>query len=186
MTNFDLAGKNVVVITTNYGTEQDELTYPVKELRAAGAHVTIAAQRKEPVHTLRSDKHPGETLNPETTIASVKSADFDLLLVPGGTVNVDILRLDESAQQLVTAFAESGKPIAVICHAPWLLIETGVIKGRSMTSVGMIRTDVINSGAEWIDQAVVVDAEGPFRLISSRNPKDLEDFATEIKRTLTS
>lgn len=186
MTNFDLAGKSIVVITTNYGTEQDELTHPINALRAEGAHVTIAAQRKEPVHTLRSDKDPGEVINPETTIKAVKSADYDLLVIPGGTVNSDILRLDESAQQLVTSFAEAGKPIAAICHGPWLLVETGVLKGRTMTSVAMVRTDVINAGAEWIDQAVVVDIDGPFRLITSRNPNDLEDFATEIKRTLAS
>jgi protease I len=179
MTDTDLTGRRVLAIVTNYGVEQDELVVPVERLRERGATVVVAAPSTDPVRTLVGDKDPGREVQPDTTFEDVGS-QFDLLLVPGGTLNADSLRLERGAVDLVRAFASSGRPIAAICHGPWALVEAGVVEGRSLTSYPSLATDLRNAGASWTDQSVVVDDRGGSTLITSRTPDDLDDFVPAI------
>ena len=176
-----LDGKKVLVISTNYGVEQDEIVVPTEQLRERGATVTVAAQDSDTIQTLVGDKDPGKTVEPDTTIAGVNAQGFDALVVPGGTINADTLRQDASAVSLVTAFVEAGKPVAAICHGPWALVEAGVLQGKTITSFASLQTDIRNAGAEWVDQEVQVD--GGF--ITSRTPKDLPAFVDAIESALT-
>ncbi|KQX51052.1 MULTISPECIES: type 1 glutamine amidotransferase domain-containing protein [unclassified Streptomyces] len=175
-----LDGKNVLILTTNYGTEQDELLGPASVLRKAGAHVTVAAQKDEAVHTLVSDRRPGADVTPDTTMAKATADGFAVVVVPGGTVNADRLRTDADARRLLSAFAEAGKPIAAICHGPWLLVDSGLAGGRDLTSYPSLRPDLENAGATWLDREVVVDTTGRHPLITSRRPGDIDAFASAI------
>jgi len=179
-----LDGTNVLVLTSNYGTEQDELMHPMTVLREAGARVTVAAPEGDPVQTLVSDRRPGAVVTPDTTLAEVSADAYDAVVLPGGTLNADQLRTDERAQSLVAAFAEDGRPVAGICHGPWLLVESGVVKGRELTSYPSLRTDLENAGGQWKDQEVVVDTSGGHPLITSRRPSDLDAFVKAIVQTL--
>ena len=176
-----LDGKKVLVITTNYGVEQDEIVVPTEQLRERGASVTVAAKETGTIQTLVGDKDPGQTLEPDTTIAGVDAKDFDALVIPGGTINADTLRQESRAATLVQAFAEASKPIAAICHGPWTLVEAGVLSGKTVTSFPSLQTDLRNAGAEWVDQEVQVD--GGF--ITSRTPDDLPAFVDAIESALT-
>ncbi|MDT9689047.1 type 1 glutamine amidotransferase domain-containing protein [Streptomyces sp. P9(2023)] len=177
-------GKHVLVLTTNYGTEQDELKKPVAALRAAGARVTVAAKKAEPVVTLVSDRRAGEAIEPDTTYDTVSAADYDAVVVPGGTVNADRLRTDQTAERLLVAFATAGKVVAAICHGPWLLIDSGLVAGKEVTSYPSIATDLVNAGGTWRDREVVVDRSGGFPLITSRRPADVGPFSEAIIEAL--
>ncbi|MFJ6574945.1 type 1 glutamine amidotransferase domain-containing protein [Streptomyces sp. NPDC091368] len=179
-----LEGRNVLILTTNYGTEQDELTRPAAALRASGARVTVAAQKGEAVQTLVSDRHPGDLVPAETTLARATADGYDAVLVPGGTLNADQLRIDADARRLVSAFAAAGKPVAAICHGPWLLVDSGLAAGRELTSYPSLRPDLENAGATWRDREVVVDTSGDHPLITSRRPDDLDAFSSAIIRVL--
>ncbi|MBF4614374.1 type 1 glutamine amidotransferase domain-containing protein [Curtobacterium sp. VKM Ac-1376] len=176
-----LDGKKVLVIATNYGVEQDEIVVPTEQLRERGAIVTVAAQQSGSIDTLVGDKDPGKSLEPDTTIAGVNVTGFDALVIPGGTINADTLRQDNSAISLVKAFVEANKPVAAICHGPWALVEAGVLPGKTITSFPSLQTDVRNAGAEWVDQEVQVD--GGF--VTSRTPDDLPAFVDAIEQALT-
>ncbi|MFJ4095724.1 type 1 glutamine amidotransferase domain-containing protein [Kitasatospora sp. NPDC089913] len=173
-----------LAIVTNYGVEQDELLVPVRHLRDDGVHVDIAAAEAEVVHTLVRDRKPGETVAPTHTLGEVDPADYDLLLIPGGTVNADSLRLRGEAVELVRAFSATGRPIAAICHGPWLLVEAGVVGGKRLTSYPSLRTDLANAGAEWADAPLVEDDTGGWHLVTSRNPDDLGPFTQGIDSAL--
>jgi protease I len=185
MADTDLTGRTVLAIVTNYGVEQDELVVPLEHLRERGAIVTVAATSTDDVQTLVGDKDPGRAVAPDVVLDDVDPAGFDLLLIPGGTINADTLRLEAGASRIVQGFAESGRPVAAICHGPWALVEAGVLGGKTLTSSPSLRTDVVNAGAAtWKDEEVVVcDAEG-WRLITSRNPGDLKAFLGAIDDTL--
>lgn len=171
---------SALVITTNYGVEQDELTEPVKALREAGIDVTIAAVSADPIETLVGDKDPGRSVTPDTTIADVDAAAFDLLVVPGGTINADQLRIDSDAMNIARAFARDGKTIAAICHGPWLLVEADLTRGKTLTSFATLATDLRNSGATWVDEELVTDDGDGWTLITSRSPDDLPAFTGAI------
>ncbi|WP_315096870.1 type 1 glutamine amidotransferase domain-containing protein [uncultured Cellulomonas sp.] len=183
MSETTLSGYRVQVLVTNYGVEQDELIVPVERLRERGATVVVAAASTDPIQTLVGDKDPGRTVRPDTTFGEAGS-DFDLLLIPGGTVNADSLRLESGAVDTVRAFASSGRPIAAICHGPWALVEAGVVDGRTVTSYPSLQTDLRNAGATWVDQSVSVDEGGGFTLVTSRNPGDLDDFVPAVEKAL--
>lgn len=179
-----IKGAKVLIITQNWGIEEQELTRPLRDLKAAGADVTLAAAAKEPVTTVQHDRYEGETVQPDTTYDSVKAQDYDLLVVPGGTTNVDRLRVAPEAIKLAQDFAHAGKPIAAICHGPWLLANAGLLKGKTSSSTRYIKTDVENAGATQVDEQVHVDDAEGWRLISSRKPDDLDAFVGAIEDTL--
>ncbi|WP_299538283.1 type 1 glutamine amidotransferase domain-containing protein [uncultured Streptomyces sp.] len=177
-------GRRVLAIVTNYGVEQDELVVPVKHLRDKGAAVTVAAVTTDDIRTLVGDKDPGATVQPDLTLPEVDPDSYDLLLVPGGTLNADTLRLQDDAQRIVRAFSSAARPVAAICHGPWLLVETGLTEGRTLTSYASLRTDIQNAGGTWVDKSVVSDDTGSSTLITSRTPDDLPDFLREIEAAL--
>lgn len=180
-----LEGRTVLVLTSNFGTETSEIRTPIDALREAGATVTVAATEPGVVRTLELDREPGPEVPVDTTYDQVRASDYDALVLPGGTLNADQLRADETAQRVVRAFAADAKPVAAICHAPWLLVDAGLADGRELTSVPTIRTDLVNAGARWSDQEVVVDDAGGYRLITSRTPEDLDAFVAAIHDALT-
>ncbi|MEU6025911.1 type 1 glutamine amidotransferase domain-containing protein [Streptomyces tauricus] len=185
MSDKSLNGHRVLVLVTNYGVEQDELVVPVRRLRESGADVTVAAVSSDPIQTLVGDKDPGETVEPTTTLDELDPGAYELLLLPGGTINADQLRLQSKALETVKAFASSGRPIAAICHGPWALVEADVLNGKTLTSFASVRTDIRNAGAkEWVDEAVVSDSANGYTLVTSRTPKDLDAFVGAVSKAL--
>lgn len=164
-----------ILIISADGFEQSELEVPRDELKKAGAAVTLATPDGKNVKGWK-DKNWGPEAEASAAIGDVSAEGFDALVIPGGQMNPDILRAIPAAVSLVKDFAAAGKPIAAICHAPWLLVEAGILEGRNATSYGSIRTDVINAGANWEDKEVVVDNG----LITSRSPADLPAFVAKI------
>ncbi|MEU8896344.1 type 1 glutamine amidotransferase domain-containing protein [Nocardia sp. NPDC048505] len=181
-----LAGVRVLIATSNTGVERDELVVPLGQLRALGAQVIHAAPKNEGVQTFRHDTQPDEVLQPDTTLADVEVGNFEVLVVPGGTVNADKLRIEEHALALAKDFAGAGKPIAAICHGPWLLVEAGLLPGKTLTSYPSLRTDITNAGGKWVDESMVRSDEDGWPLITSRNPGDLGDFIEGICTTVES
>ena len=165
-----LTGKTVAVLATD-GVDQIELTDPVKALKAAGAQVHVVSPK---AGSIQGFNHltPGDKIPVDVVLAQADASNYQALLLPGGVANPDQLRVDEEALRFVRAFFDAGKPVAAICHAPWLLIDAGVAEGRRLTSFKTLRTDLRNAGAEVVDQEVVVD-DG---LVTSRSPDDLPAF----------
>lgn len=164
-----------ILILSSHGFEQSELEFPRDQLRAKGATVHVATPDGQPVKGWDTDDW-GRAADADLKIADANVADYDALVLPGGQINPDLLRVDDDALATIRAFAQAGKPVAAVCHAPWLLVETGLANGREMTSYPSIRTDVQNAGATWVDREVVV-ADG---VITSRNPDDLPAFVSAI------
>ncbi|MGW0535347.1 type 1 glutamine amidotransferase domain-containing protein [Streptomyces sp. NPDC003032] len=184
MADNTLNGRRVLAIVTNYGVEQDELVVPVQHLRDRGAHVDVAAVSTDEIRTLVGDKDPGKTVQPDLTLADADASSYDVLLIPGGTVNADNLRMQDSAVQMVRSCAESGGKVAAICHGPWLLVEAGVVEGKTLTSYASVATDIRNAKGTWVDKPVMhCDANG-WELVTSRTPDDLDDFLREIDTML--
>ncbi|CCF63591.1 type 1 glutamine amidotransferase domain-containing protein [Nocardia cyriacigeorgica] len=185
MTETDLTQRRILAIVTNYGVEQDELMVPVQHLRDAGATVDIAAESGDAIQTLVHDKNPGTTVQPTVTLDEVNPQDYDLLLVPGGTVNADSLRLNDAAVEITRRIAAAGTLIAAICHGPWILVEAGIVRDKTLTSFPSLKTDIRNAGAaDWVDRSVVIDDTHGYPLITSRSPKDIGDFVERIDLTL--
>jgi protease I len=169
-----LNGKKVAILATE-GVEQVELIEPRQAVESEGADVTVVSLEAGEFQGFNHlDK--GETLRADKAVNDVSAEAFDALLLPGGVANPDFLRADEDAVTFVRDFFQSGKPIGVICHGPWTLVEAGVLKGRKVTSWPSLKTDIRNAGGEWVDEEVVVD-DG---LVSSRNPDDLPAFCAKV------
>ena len=164
-----------IAILATDGFEQSELMVPLETLRAAGADVKVVSLEKGEIKGW-NEKDWGKSVPVDLTLDRALVADFDALVLPGGQINPDLLRAEESAVAFVRDFFNSGKTLAAICHAPWLLVEADVLKDRQVTSYKSIRTDVENAGGIWSDQPVVTDEA----LITSRNPGDLEAFCAKI------
>ncbi|MFE3799609.1 type 1 glutamine amidotransferase domain-containing protein [Nocardia tengchongensis] len=176
----ELVGVRVLIITSNTGVERDELVVPRDQLRARGAHVTHAAMEAIDVQTYRHDLIASEPVRPDMALSEADPEDFDVVVIPGGTVNADKLRINAEARELVRSTIAAGRPIAAICHGAWLLVDAAVVTGKRLTAYPSLRTDLINAGAAWADKPVVrSDAEG-WTLITSRNPDDLPDFVDAI------
>ena len=171
-----LEGKRVAVLIAPRGTEDPEFARPRQALLDAGADVRAISLEAGEARTVNGDLDPGETYPVDAAIGDVDAADYDALVIPGGTVGADKLRADESVVRFVHGFFEARKPVAAICHAPWVLIEADVVRGRTLTSYPSLRTDVRNAGGTWVDEEVVVD-DG---LVTSRNPNDLDAFCAKL------
>ena len=164
-----------ILIMATDGFEQSELFVPRERLRARHAAVHVATPGGEAIRGWDGNDW-GETIGADLAIADVDPSRYDALVLPGGQINPDRLRTDGRALETIRAFARAGKPVAAICHAPWLLIEAGLVEGRAVTSFESIATDLRNAGAQWRDDEVVRD--GP--LITSRNPGDLDAFIAAL------
>jgi len=167
-------GAKILIMATNR-FEESELFGPREILLSKGAKVSLASlDRDEIMATIHDD--PGRTITPDLTIAEARADDYDALLLPGGVGNPDRLRMDREAVALIKAFDAAGKPIGAICHAPWLLAEADVLRGRRATSWPSIRTDIRNAGAEVVDEAAVTDGH----LVTSRKPDDVPAFTAAL------
>lgn len=170
----DVSSKKVAVLATN-GFEQSEFEEPVKALKDAGAEVHVVSLKEGEIKGWK-EKNWGDSFKVDKTVADVKADDYDALVLPGGVMNPDQLRMNKDAVTFVSDFMSSGKPVAAICHGPWTLVETGALKGRTVTSYPSIKTDLVNAGAIWVDEEVVTDNG----LVTSRTPKDLPAFCRKM------
>ena len=169
-----IAEARVLIVATD-GFEESELFGPKRILEQAGAEVQLASPRPEPIQATIHDD-PGRTIRPDMTVADARADGFDALILPGGVRNPDQLRMDSKAIELIREFARQGKPVAAICHGPWLLVEADLLRGRKATAWPSIRTDLRNAGAEVLDEPVVVDGN----IVTSRKPDDVEEFAQAL------
>jgi protease I len=174
--NFErLSGKKIAFLMANEGVEQVELTEPLEAVRGSGAEVEVLAPEAGEVQAFNHlDK--AQTFPVDRAVGEAKVDDYDGLVLPGGVANPDQLRTDAEALEFVRAFFASGKPVGAICHAPWTLIDAGVVEGRTLTSWPSLQTDLRNAGAEWVDADVHVDNG----LVTSRKPDDLEAFIAKV------
>ncbi|MEU3462875.1 type 1 glutamine amidotransferase domain-containing protein [Streptomyces sp. NPDC006733] len=165
----------VAFLVAPEGIEQVELTEPWQAVTAAGGIARLISTESGEVQAFNHlDK--ADTFPVDEVVGEASVDDFDGLVLPGGVANPDALRLDEAAVSFVKAFFDAGKPVAAICHAPWTLIEAGVVHGRTLTSWPSLRTDLTNAGATWVDEQVKVCTGGPNTLVTSRKPDDLKAF----------
>lgn len=170
----EISKARIAILATD-GFEKAELFEPKRQLEAAGAEITVVSLEKGEIKSW--DKTDwGESVAVDKVLGEVSVSDFDALVLPGGQINPDLLRVEPKAVDFVRQFFNSGKTLAAICHAPWLLVEADVVRGRQITSYKSIKTDVINAGGKWEDTEVVVDQA----LVTSRHPGDLDAFVKKI------
>jgi deglycase len=166
----ELQGKTIAFLATD-GVEDSELSEPWKAVNEAGAEAELISIKDGHIEGKK-----GTTFHVDKIVRDVDASDYDGLVLPGGVANPDQLRMDEDAVRFVRNFFEQGKPVGVICHGPWTLVEANVLKGRTLTSYPSVKTDIINAGGRWVDEEVVVDRG----LVSSRNPNDLPAFCAKL------
>jgi protease I len=170
-----LQGKRIAFLVAPEGAEQVELTEPWEAVAGEGATPELVSTESGEVQAFNHlDK--GDTFSVDHTVGDVSTSDYDALVLPGGVANPDFLRMDEDAVRFIRGFFEQGKPVGVICHGPWTLVEADVLRNRKITSWPSLKTDIRNAGGNWVDEEVVVD-EG---LVSSRKPDDLPAFCAKI------
>ena len=164
-----------IMILATHGFEESELLVPLRKLTEAGAKVDVVSPEQG---TIRGWKHKdwGESVKVDKTIDQVSADNYDAIVLPGGQINPDLLRVNEQALKLIKAFLDSGKVVGAICHAPWLLVELDAVKGRNVTSYHSIKTDVKNAGGKWVDKEVVTDRG----IVTSRKPDDLDAFVAKV------
>jgi protease I len=170
----ELKGKRIAFFASPEGTEQVELTTPWAKIKEAGADVELISFEEGEIQMF-NHLDRGDTWPVDKTLDQVSSSDYDGVVLPGGVANPDFARMHSEAVKFVGSFFEDSKPVAAICHAPWLLIEAGVVEGRTLTSWPSLQTDIRNAGGTWVDQEVVVD-QG---LVTSRKPDDLDAFCAK-------
>ncbi len=175
----ELSGKTVAFLVAPEGIEQVELTEPWKAVQEAGGTPRLVSTSDGEVqafnHLTKADTFPVDE-----TVDRADAASYDALVLPGGVANPDFLRTEPGAVAFATSFFDAGKPVAVICHGPWTLVEAGVLRGRTLTSWPSLQTDIRNAGGTWVDEEVFVCPEGPNTLVSSRNPDDLPAFTKKL------
>jgi protease I len=174
-----------LIISTDYGTETDEILLPLETLKDAGVKVTVASVDGAGIQTLAGDRELGPVVDSDTTLNAVTASDYDVVVIPGGTLNADTLRIDADAQDIVRDAAAAGTPIAAICHGPWLLVNADLLVGKTLTSYPTLAVDVTNAGGSWVDEEVCVDTTNGFTLITSRAPTDLQTFNGAVLDALT-
>ncbi len=170
----DIKNARIAILATD-GYERSELREPLEKLREKGAEVVVLSIKEGEIRSWDKDDW-GDSVPVDGLVKDASTAEYDALVLPGGQINPDLLRVNEDAIDFIRAFAKSGKTLAAICHAPWLLVEAGALKGRNVTSYPSIRTDVENAGGKWEDSEVVVDQA----IVTSRNPDDLPAFIDKI------
>lgn len=170
-----LDGKRIAILATD-GVEQVELTEPRDAVTAEGARTELLSPQDGKIQAMNGDIEPADTFAVDRTVAAADPADYDGVLLPGGTVNGDKMRVDDDVRAFVRAAFAAGTPVGAICHAPWTLIDAGVVEGRTLTAFPSIRTDLRNAGATVVDEEVVVDDA----LVTSRDPGDLPAFCTAV------
>lgn len=170
-----LAGRTIAFLATN-GVEQIELTSPWEAVEAAGGSPVLVSPQADSITAMNDDWNHGDSFDVDVQLLAAEAKDYHALVLPGGTLNGDALRVDVDAVAFVKSFFEQYKPVAAICHAPWTLINAGVVEGRELTSYKSLEADLKNAGALWQDSEVVVD-EG---LVTSRNPGDLQAFNAKL------
>lgn len=175
----DLTGKRIAIISTDY-FEEPELVEPMTQLRDMGAEVDVIAPHEGTIQALRHVEM-GQEVNVDKTLDAADAADYDAVVIPGGVVNADHLRTDKKAQEFVQTLIDAEKPVAAICHGPWLLVSSDVVRGHTFTSYPTLADDIKNAGGTWVDREVMVD--GMF--ITSRNPDDIPAFIEAIVAALS-
>lgn len=175
----ELEGKTIAFLAAPEGVEQVELTEPWRAVQEGGGTPRLVTTSGE---TIQAFNHldRADTFTVDTTVHDTSVDDFDGLVLPGGVANPDILRTDRAAVDFCGGFFSAGKPVAVICHGPWTLVEADVVRDRAITSFPSLRTDIVNAGGHWDDKEVVVCDKGPNTLVSSRKPDDLPAFCTAL------
>lgn len=179
-----MSQKKVLIMTSNAGVELAELQQPLEFLRSKGIEAIHAAIENKAVRTVEHDSKPAIDFEPDSSLSSVNVDDYDLLLIPGGTVNADQLRIDADAQRIIQHFSDQGRPIAAICHAPWVLIDAERIQGKTLTSYHSIRLDLQHAGGNWVDQEVQRCTMQDWVLITSRCPDDIPAFNQAVLQEL--
>jgi protease I len=170
-----LEGKTIAILATD-GVEQVELTEPRDAVTREGARTEIISVSDGTIQAMNGDIEPADTFPVDRTAKEAAAADYDALIMPGGTVNADRLRMDPDVRSFVQELFRAGKPVGVICHGPWTLVEAGLVEGRTLTSYPSLRTDIRNAGGKVVDEEVVTDNG----LVSSRSPEDLPAFCAKI------
>lgn len=172
----DISNSTILIVATD-GFEESELFGPLRILGDRGAEVKLASPDLKPIQATVHDD-PGKTIRPDLTLDQARAEDYDALILPGGVRNPDQLRTNKAAIDLIRAFADAGKPVAAICHGPWLLVEADLVRGKTATSWPSIRTDLRNAGANVVDQPAVTDGN----IVTSRNPDDVPAFTEAVIR----
>jgi protease I len=175
-----LTGRTVAFLTSDRGIEEPELTEPWQAVVTEGGTALLVSAEPGTVRAVRGDLDPGGEYPVDRTFGEVSADDVDALVIPGGTVNADTLRTLDGARTLVAAVLAAGKPVAAICHGPWILTELDAVDGVTLTSYPSLATDLRNAGATWVDREVVVSAIDGAPLITSRNPGDLPAFGAAV------
>ncbi len=171
----ELQGKKIAFLVAPEGTEQVELTEPWEAVKNAGGTPELLSTDSGEIQAF-NHLDRGDTFPVDRVVSEASASDYDALVLPGGVANPDFLRMDPAAVGFVRGFFEQGKPVGVICHGPWTLVEADVLRGRTITSWPSLQTDIRNAGGTWVDEEVVTDAG----LVSSRNPDDLPAFCAKI------
>lgn len=169
----------ILILSTDFGTERDEIAVPLEQLRARGHDVTVATPSGEDVQTFLGDRDRDAVVPTDARIADLDGV-YDIVVLPGGTLNADAARMDRDIRMRVKRQVGEGRTVAAICHAPWILVEADVARGKNLTSVANVRTDLENAGALWHDEEVVRCEVNGWTLITSRTPEDLEAFVGAI------
>ena len=177
----ELQGRKVAILIAPIGTEQVEFVQPKQAVEAEGATVEAIGIQTGEAQAMNNDTEMGDTFTVDKAVTDVSPDEYDALIVPGGTVGADNLRADPNVVEFVRGFFEQAKPVGVICHGPWTLVEADVVRGRRITSFPSVRTDLRNAGAEVVDEEVVQDGN----IITSRNPDDLPAFCDAVVRELS-
>lgn len=177
--------KKALFITANFGVEKDELVKPLEFLKSKGIETHHAAEEKKSVQTVVGDKDLSDQIQPDLSFDEINAADYDILIIPGGTVNADNLRIHPQVQKLIQHFTDHQKPIAAICHAPWTLIDAQRIQDKNLTSYKSVKLDLENAGGKWVDEEVHRCNTGGWPLITSRCPDDIPAFNEAILKELS-